>query len=140
MRMINLVGATSVTDPTTGTVYKAGPDGVFDLPHAYATELATRHAGHWRVESEYEAAQSAARKAELRNPQVLTGVVADLRERLERAEARIEALEARGAEGGTEIDSEDAEDPLGGVAEEKKAVQPRKTAAKRAAAGKPAAE
>lgn len=98
MRMINLVGATSVTDPSTGTVYDAGPDGVFDLPHAFAMELATRHAGHWRVESEHEAAQSAARKAELRNPRVLTDVVADLRIRLTKAEARIEELGAQLAE------------------------------------------
>lgn len=97
MRMINLVGATSVTDPETGTVHDAGPDGVFDLPHAFAMHLAAKHAGHWRVESEHEAANAAAKVAQLRNPNVLTATVAKLQGDLDAAVKRIEALEAAAA-------------------------------------------
>lgn len=97
MRMINLVGASNVTDPETGASYDAGPDGAFDLPHGYAMHLASKHAGHWRVESEHDAAAATAKVATLRNPNVLPGVVATLRDDLDAALLRIEALEAAAA-------------------------------------------
>lgn len=94
MRLINLTNATSVTDPASGEQFEAGPDGVFDLPHGFATELAERHASQWRLESAHEAQVAAAKVNELRSPHVLPGVVAELRDRLERAEARLDALES----------------------------------------------
>lgn len=93
MRVISLTGASEVTDPATGQMYKAGPDGVFELPESYGHELATRHASVFRRESEHEAALRAAKVEELSNPHILPAVVAELRERLDAAEARIEALE-----------------------------------------------
>lgn len=97
MRMISLTNATSVVDPETGAGYDAGPDGVFDLPHPLAMHLAEKHAGHWRVESEHEAAAAAAKVARLRNPNVLPGEVAKLRDDLDAALARIDALETAAA-------------------------------------------
>lgn len=97
MRMISLTNASSVVEPETGKQYDAGPDGVFDLPHPFAMHLAEKHAGHWRVESEHEAALAAAKVAQLRNPNVLTATVAKLRDDLEAALARIDALEAAAA-------------------------------------------
>ena len=97
MRMISLTNASSVVEPDTGEQYDAGPDGVFDLPHPFAMHLADKHAGHWRVESEHEAALTAAKVTTLRNPNVLPGVVATLRDDLDGALARIEALEAAAA-------------------------------------------
>lgn len=93
MRLINLANASSVTDPSSGEQYEVGADGVFDLPHGFATELATRHASQWRIESVHEAQVAAAKVNELRSPHVLPGVVAELRDRLEKAEARLDALE-----------------------------------------------
>ena len=94
MRLINLTNASSVTDPGTGEQYEVGPDGVFDLPHSFATELAEKHASQWRLESAHEAQVAAAKVNELRSPHVLPGVVAEMRDRLTAAEARLDALEA----------------------------------------------
>lgn len=93
MRLISLTNASSVVDPDTGEQYEAGPDGVFDLPHRFATQLAERHASQWRLESAHEAQVAAAKVNELRSPHVLPGVVAKLRDDLGAALARIEALE-----------------------------------------------
>ena len=94
MQVINTVGADSVQDHQ-GNVHKAGPDGVFTtLPLEFARELVTRHAAHWREASAHEAALHQAQVEQLRNPHILPGVVAELRDRLERAEARLDALES----------------------------------------------
>ena len=93
MRVISLTNASSVVDPADGQTYYAGPDGVFDLPHEFAAELAAKHASQWRLESAHEAAQAAAKLEALRSPHVLPGVVAKLREDLDAALGRIEALE-----------------------------------------------
>lgn len=159
MRVISLTNASSVVEPGTGTVHDAGPDGVFDLPHAFAVELVTRHASQWRGESEHEAAAAAARLSELRNPRVLSGTVADHGGRLARAEARIEELSGTvadltariaafdtpaGAEQGDAGDSagdatdEDPQNEDTGQADtEAKPPRSRKTAAKNTAAKSP---
>lgn len=93
MRVISLSGASAVTDQDTGTEHVAGEDGVFELPEPFAVHLTTKHASLWRAESGHEAALAAAKVDELRNPHVLPGVVADLRDRLAKAEERIAALE-----------------------------------------------
>lgn len=98
MHVINLAGVDSVQNPRTGKLHQAGPAGVFtDLPLDFAHELVTRHASHWREASAHEAAQHQAQVEQLRNPHVLPGVVAELRDRLVAAEARIEALETAAA-------------------------------------------
>ena len=93
MRVISLTNASSVQEPGTDTVHEVGPDGVFDLPADFALELTAKHASQWRLESAHEAAQAAAKVEALRSPHVLPGVVAKLREDLDAALARIEALE-----------------------------------------------
>ena len=93
MRVISLSGASAVTDQDSGIEHEAGPDGVFELPEPFAVHLTTKHASLWRAESQHEASIAAAKLDELRNPHVLPGVVAELRDRLEKAEARIAALE-----------------------------------------------
>lgn len=97
MRVISLTNASSVYDPGTNKTVEAGPDGVFDLSHEFAAELAAKHASQWRLESAHEAAQAAAKVEALRSPHVLPGVVADLRDRLEKAEARLDTLEQTAA-------------------------------------------
>jgi hypothetical protein len=94
MHVINLAGATSVQDHD-GNMHEANAEGVFTtLPLDFARELVTQHASHWREPSAHEAAQRQAHVEELRNPHVLPGVVAELRDRLARAEVRIDELEA----------------------------------------------
>lgn len=96
MRVISLTNATSVPGPD-GKPIPAGADGVFDLPHDFALHLTTKHASHWRAESEHEAAIAEAKLDELRNPNVVPGVLAKLVERADKVEARLDALEAAAA-------------------------------------------
>jgi hypothetical protein len=95
MRVISLTGATSVPDPAAGTEHEPGADGVFDLPEPFGLYLTTKHASMWRGEAQHKAAQRAALVEELRNPNVLSSVVADLRERVVDLEAQVAAHEAR---------------------------------------------
>lgn len=139
MNVINLVGSTSVKNPRTDTVHDAGPDGVFrDIPLDFAHELVTRHAAHWREETAHEAAQHTAALEQLRDPRVLPGVVADLRGRVESAEARLEALEAHIA-AEAEIEDELAGDGESVVESNNPPVE-KPAPAKKAAAKKTAAK
>ncbi len=95
MRVISLTGATSVTDPETNEGHEASADGVFDLPEPYGLHLTTKHASLWRGEAQHKAAQRAALVEELRNPNVLSTVVAELRERVVDLEAQVAAHEAK---------------------------------------------
>jgi hypothetical protein len=95
MRVISLTGASGVTDPETSTEYEAGGDGVFELPEPFGQYLATKHASMWCGEAQYKAAQRAALVEELRNPNVLSTVVAELRERVVDLETQVAAHESR---------------------------------------------
>lgn len=95
MRVISLTGATGVPDPDTGKPYEPGADGVFELPEPFGLYLTTKHASVWRGEAAHQAAQRAALVEELRNPNVLSTVVADLRFQVEQLTAQVAEHEAK---------------------------------------------
>jgi len=70
-------------------------DGVFNLPEPFGLELTTKHASMWQGEGARQAAQRSALIEELRNPTVLSTVVADLRDQVAKLTAQIADHEVR---------------------------------------------
>ena len=93
MRVIHLAGATSFTDPDTGTTYEAGPDGVFELPEHVGTHYVTKHAGMFRRESDHEALIAAKKAEALNNPHNTAPTLKALLDRVTALESKIAAWE-----------------------------------------------
>lgn len=66
MRLVNILGASSVQHPEHGTA-EAGPDGVFELPEAFGHSLLV-HAAQWRTEAAHVAEAARKRLEELADP------------------------------------------------------------------------
>lgn len=93
MRVINKTGASSVEfPPSSGNVYEAGGDGVFEFPEHVAKELTKKHAAHWVPESAQLGTQRRDRAAKLRNPRVAADTISRLEQRVETLEAQVEEL------------------------------------------------
>lgn len=93
MRVINKTGATDVEfPPSSGNLYEAGEDGVFEFPEHVAKELTKKHAAHWVPESAQLGTQRRDRAAKLRNPRVAADTISRLEQRVETLEAQVAEL------------------------------------------------
>ena len=89
MRVIHLAGADTFHDPDSGASYKAGPDGVFEMPEHVGAHYTTKHAGMFRRESDHEALIAAAKAETLRDPRNTSGTLQALLERMTAVEAKV---------------------------------------------------
>jgi hypothetical protein len=112
MRMVNLAGSTSTSDPVYGTA-EAGPDGVFELPHEFAQHLLAHHRAHWQAEDALFAERSFQEIQDLHNPHTLLSVVAGLRADVADLKARLAEIDGTPALAPTETP---AVSPVAGTA------------------------
>jgi hypothetical protein len=105
-RIVNKTGADRLVHPEFGEL-EAGPDGVFEVEHGVAEEL-LKNKAHWAEEAPNSVLPSVAEHQELRNPRKIPGAISDLRRRLAKVEA---VLEAHGLLG--ELVDDDVEEETG---------------------------
>lgn len=142
MRVISLSNASSLD--YGGATYEPGPDGVYDMPEPVGLELTTKHASMWVAETVHNAAITAAQLDQLRDPNHMVSVVADLLARVAALEAKVagQTPQAAAAEPDPEPDPE-PDEPVGtpeaGAEDAKPEPQPaaKKTTAKKTAPAKP---